>query len=636
MVTAVFQSRSCTIMLRCFVLLLFLGFSSPFPTITLLKGSQFKLQCLPDSDLLAPEYSWTFKHQPNKSTAVKIQFSPLIDTDEALELNPVEFHHAGIYKCVAKGFTETATKTMKRTFTINVLDPEKLPLITWTIHEGAEGESVTLPCFTPPETVKSLNSVKAKWFKVKELENGFDEQEIKPVLRRKSSVKKKETPGTRKFYWASDGKVQDWSIEIDSLEPGDESLYRCDIDTGSRKEKLLLELVVQRAPPPRCLNDSHPWEPCPDPDNKSWEAILHESLTEFSVNLYKTVNGIEPESNLFFSPISIAVLLSQLLLGTRRETRTELEKGLSLPTGFTCIHSEMKRLSSKTKQSLLIANHIFFNPGLKLQEAFINQSKEFYDSVPQKLTNDSARNVKLINSWVANHTQNRITELVDSVDESIEFILLNAVYFIGKWKGTFEVRDGEFTTFSGEVLSVPILYSLNFNLATGYIHELKAQVGKFALTGKNSLYVILPSSETKRGLQVTEALLTEENIRHMVTEMASVAPISCEVSLPKVKLLVTTDLLLLLKKLKLSGLFNDPNLCGIFDQNKVTPLSDARHRAFLSLTEKGVEAAAASSISFSRSFSNFNALRPFVLIVWNEEINTPLFIGRLLHPEKKE
>lgn len=74
-------------------------------------------------------------------------------------------------------------------------------------------------------------------------------------------------------------------------------------------------------------------------------------------------------------------------------------------------------------------------------------------------------------------------------------------------------------------------------------------MGKFPLTGKNSLYVILPFSETKKGLQATEALLTEDNIRHMVKEMASTVPTLCEVSLPKVKLLVTTDLLLLLKKL---------------------------------------------------------------------------------------
>lgn len=83
-------------------------------------------------------------------------------------------------------------------------------------------------------------------------------------------------------------------------------------------------------------------------------------------------------------------------------------------------------------------------------------------------------------------------------------------------------------------------------------------------------------------------------------------------------------------------LVDDPNLCGMFDQTSSMPLSDARHRAFLSLTEKGVEAAAVSSISFSRSYSIFTVTRPFVLMVWNEEINSPLFLGRVLYPQKNE
>lgn len=105
---------------------------------------------------------------------------------------------------------------------------------------------MTLPCLVPPERVNSYKSINVKWFKVKELEPGFNEQELKPVVRSQSSIKEKETPGTRRFYWASDLTGLDGSINIDSLEPGDESLYRCDISTGSYKEKQLIELVVQR------------------------------------------------------------------------------------------------------------------------------------------------------------------------------------------------------------------------------------------------------------------------------------------------------------------------------------------------------------------------------------------------------
>ncbi|GAA6067993.1 plasma protease C1 inhibitor, partial [Tachysurus ichikawai] len=161
-------------------------------------------------------------------------------------------------------------------------------------------------------------------------------------------------------------------------------------------------------------------------------------------------------------------------------------------------------------------------------------------------------------------------------------------------------------------------------------------VAKFPLTGKNSLYVLLPYEAGKNELEVMEAKLTDKNIRNMVKEMVSVIPVESEVLLPKVKLLVNTDLSILLKELELPGLFSDPNLCGMIDQSSSMPLSDARHCAFLSLTEKGVEAAAASSVSFSRSFNNFHAMRPFVLMVFNEEINIPLFIGKVLHPDKNE
>lgn len=69
----------------------------------------------------------------------------------------------------------------------------------------------------------------------------------------------------------------------------------------------------------------------------------------------------------------------------------------------------------------------------KLREAFINQSQEFYESTPQNLTSDPEANVKLVNDWVATKTQNRIKKLVDSLDESADLVLLNAVYFIGQW-----------------------------------------------------------------------------------------------------------------------------------------------------------------------------------------------------------
>ncbi|KAF5880104.1 plasma protease C1 inhibitor-like, partial [Clarias magur] len=529
--------RSCTIMLRCLVLLLIFGISSSSAIINLPVGSQFKLQCShPDDGLLSPEYLWSFAHPGEQKT-----FSPLGETGEEHELNPVEAHHAGTFRCVIQGFSETGSMKIMKTFEIKVT--EIIPVITWPFIEKTEGESVTLPCTFSSETVNSDQSVRVKWFKVKHPEDRTEDQELTPGVRSQSTTEKEAQ--ARRVYWTSDPQDLDHSVNVDNLKVDDASLYRCVF----MEEEKLFELVVNPIPPPRCLNQSQPWEACPDTASRSGEAILHESLTEFSLKLYKQLNSMKPESNLLFSPISISTLVSHLLLGSRGETRSDLERTLSLPLSFSCIHFEMNKLRSRMKDSILIANQMFFQRELKLHEAFVNQTQEFYDFTPQKLTNDSEADVKMINSWVSSQTQGRIPELVDFLDESTEFVLLSAVYFIGKWEQTFEVITEEFTLFSGDVVSVPTLYKLNFNLVTDYIKELKAHVGKFTLTGKNSLYVLLPSSSRKQGLEATEAALTDNNIRLMVKELASAEPAPCEVSLPKVKLLLNTDLHGLLKEL---------------------------------------------------------------------------------------
>lgn len=74
-----------------------------------------------------------------------------------------------------------------------------------------------------------------------------------------------------------------------------------------------------------------------------------------------------------------------------------------------------------------------FSPAeMTLSESFFNHSVQFYDAVPTKLLETSEENTNMINSWVANKTNNRIQRLVDSVSPSTQLILLNAVAFKGE------------------------------------------------------------------------------------------------------------------------------------------------------------------------------------------------------------
>lgn len=74
-------------------------------------------------------------------------------------------------------------------------------------------------------------------------------------------------------------------------------------------------------------------------------------------------------------------------------------------------------------------------------------------------------------------------------------------------------------------------------------------MGRFALTGDSSLYILLPN--TMYDLQLVEESMTYDTLRQMMDKMKTVVPQKTEVTLPKIKLDVEPDMFMLMKKLGL-------------------------------------------------------------------------------------
>lgn len=79
---------------------------------------------------------------------------------------------------------------------------------------------------------------------------------------------------------------------------------------------------------------------------------------------------------------------------------------------------------------------------MNLSRSFTNQSIQFYDAEPARLLETSEENAQMINSWVANKTNNTIQHLVDAVPPSTQLMLLNAVSFNGKCLKVWECSCG--------------------------------------------------------------------------------------------------------------------------------------------------------------------------------------------------
>lgn len=75
----------------------------------------------------------------------------------------------------------------------------------------------------------------------------------------------------------------------------------------------------------------------------------------------------------------------------------------------------------------------------------------------------------------------------------------------------------------------------------------------------------------------------------------------------------------------------DLNLCGLTEDPDLQ-VSTMKHQTLLELTETGVEAAAASTISVARNLVIFEVQQPFLFLLWDQQHKFPVFMGRIYDP----
>nr|KAF6325662.1 serpin family G member 1 [Myotis myotis] len=338
---------------------------------------------------------------------------------------------------------------------------------------------------------------------------------------------------------------------------------------------------------------------CPDLENPSAETILGEALMDFSVKLYHAFSSVKKaETNMIFSPFSIASLLTQVLLGAGNSTKENLKTVLSYPEDFSCVHQALKAFTSKGFTSV---SQIFHSPDLVIRDAFMNASQYLYGS-PRTLGNDSDANLELINTWVAENTNHKINSLLDSLPSDTRLVLLNAIYLSAKWKTPFDHKKTRREPFylKSSTIKVPMMTSKKYPVAHFTDPMLKAKVGQLQLSHNLSMVIMVP-----------------QNMKHSLQDMEQA--------------LNPSVLKAIMKKLEFFDFAYDLNLCGLTEDPDLQ-VSAMKHQAALELMESGVEAVAASSISVARSLMLFEVQQPFLFLLWDRQHRFPIFMGRVYDP----
>ncbi|KAL0124958.1 hypothetical protein PUN28_006670 [Cardiocondyla obscurior] len=341
-------------------------------------------------------------------------------------------------------------------------------------------------------------------------------------------------------------------------------------------------------------------QPMPETWNDRVNNIISRGVTKFALDLDRTLyktsgTSTSRRENTIFSPLSISVALSLVLLGSAGKTFDEVTRILGLETGVDISqHSEIvhqmfgqllavmnRRVEGSNMPRLSSASGIFVQEGYPIRPEFKSISERAYNSevINLDFRTKSRQARDTINAWVKQRTMEKIDSILnENPDALTTVILLTALYFKGEWNQHFMktmTRKKQFFIEPNDTVEVDMMYNGG---GFSFYEDKEMGVKIVALPYKGletSMYVLLPNAEGAAALKNFQDHLTPEKIQYLIDNTKNE---TCIIGLPRMKLSSTLNLNNVLNHLGLHTLF-DPKTADLsllsngFGQGSQVPIA---------------------------------------------------------------
>ncbi|KAL7735951.1 hypothetical protein ACLKA6_002385 [Drosophila palustris] len=379
---------------------------------------------------------------------------------------------------------------------------------------------------------------------------------------------------------------------------------------------------------------------------------VQRSCNAFAKDLFDLVTRnssaerIVPCFNAIISPVSIQTSLIYAYMGADGSTAEELRQGLKLGSGdreeiAKSFHEFWtKQCSYGDRFTLRSVNRLFVNESLTLQSEFRKLAEDYFHSKPQALKfSDSVQATNTINELVMKDTENKIQNLLqpDAVNADTSAVLVNALYFKGKFKKPFtpeSTMSDDFYVDQDSRVEVDMMYQED-KFKYVELPEVNARAVQMPYEDSNiSLLIILPNETT--GLFDLERKLNTAELGDIESRMTME---DVEIAMPRFSLEFDLDLKETLQALGISKLFDDSaDLSRLFTTATGQKISAAKHRGYISVNEAGSEAAAVTFMKMVPMMLNmqkktFKVDHPFLFFIYNPK--AVFFAGRFVEPQRK-
>jgi serpin B len=383
--------------------------------------------------------------------------------------------------------------------------------------------------------------------------------------------------------------------------------------------------------------------------------------TAFALNLYSQL-ATNASGNVFFSPYSISTFMAMVYAGAAGDTEAQMSQVLGFSTNLAQLAEAFGQLQTQVESDqdtnevqLNIANALWTQIGFPFLPSFLaTASNQYQATIGQadftNATGDAAA-TQAINDWVAQETQNLITNLVPlgAITTNTRIVLANAIYFLGAWTTAFAETNTATEPFylstTNQVMA-PLMHqpaasgNPPFGDSLNYMAGSNFQAIELPYdTNQLSMVILLPSQVN--GLSQLAMQLSPAFLSNVLSQMSMTV---VDLYLPRFTNESFFNLTTPLIQMGMSDAFVPPYFQGGADFSGMDGMEDlylqfVLHKAFVQVNEAGTKAAAATGggIVTNPGIGNnyppvFRADHPFVYLIQDNRTGSILFMGQLANP----
>ncbi|XP_058412583.1 serpin B3-like isoform X1 [Diceros bicornis minor] len=385
---------------------------------------------------------------------------------------------------------------------------------------------------------------------------------------------------------------------------------------------------------------------------------LSEANTQFAVDLFQQLRKSKKD-NIFYSPLSISSALATAYSGAQGNTALQIGKVLHFndvtdSTRGRASTAHVEKLGNVRHQfekfltelkkptdayELNIANKLYGEKKFQFHQEYMDNVKKFYLAGVESagFINAAEESRKKINSWVESQTNGKIKDLFPygSLSSTI-LVLVNAVYFKGKWENKFDEKNtvGEKFWLNKDTSKSVRMMKQTSSFSFTELEDMQAKILEMPYTGKDlSMMLLLPNEVD--GLQKLEDKFTAEKLMEW-TSSQNMRETLVDLCLPWFQVEESYDLKDTMKSMGMVDAFSpqDADFSGMTGSRNLM-VSKILHKSFVEVNAEGTKAAGSTGIGtgfISPIVYSFHCDHSCLFFIKHNKTNSILFLGRVSSP----